>query len=208
MSLTKNSDYVGEGQGRLLARYIGLPRWDALLSAYLTECQAVEDAMWDVWVDRVLQSNLATGDLLAKLGALVGQTALGLNDVGFRTLITARIATNRSNGRREELINIATLLIPNLTLYVAEGAGSVTIMPYGPVPISPYIIGQAFLGQAVAAGIALFLIWASSSWATTFVFGSTYGGVSPTADQSPSSIYGGTTGGNLAGIVSTQDGSV
>jgi hypothetical protein len=59
MPITKNSDYLGEGRSRTLQQYKDQPRWNVLLQAFLTECQAIEDAMWGVFAAREIQNALA-----------------------------------------------------------------------------------------------------------------------------------------------------
>src|SRR5581483_11861886 len=116
MALTHQTDYAGRSRAQYLEQYKGKPRFDAWVQSYVAEIQELEDAAWTLWVNRVLQNGLATGDLLDKLGKLVGQDRGGQLDPQYQILITARIKTNRSSGRREELITIASLLVPGTAI--------------------------------------------------------------------------------------------
>jgi hypothetical protein len=199
---------------------------EALLSAWLDECQAVEDALWDVFEKRELQDAVATGDLLAKLGKIPGQTSEGLSDALFLILITARIRANRSTGKREDLIKLVKLLVPNATTIVFHDypPASIYIEPKGAMTLPPYLVGLSFVAVAVAAGVLMMLVWTQVDPANTITLGSVYNpgfavssnvptNTGVTANQSLGSIYNSgftagppptnTGGGMLAGVIQT-----
>jgi hypothetical protein len=211
MAITHDVNVKARGLSRMLSQFRGKPRFEALLASYLDEFQEIEDALYEVYTKRELQNGTATGDLLAKLGKIVGQGSEGLSDDLYRLLIQARIASNRSNGRREELINVASLLVPLTSIYVKDyPPGSVYVNPRGVVELPPYLVGQSFLARATAAGVLLIFVWSSVDVLHTFTLGSVDGSVTvPVANQSFGSVDGAvTTGGKLAGAVQVQGGSV
>lgn len=202
MAITHKTDYFAEAKSRLTQQFKGLPRIEGFLKAVSAEVQELEDAMWEVFIDRVLQSDLATDDLLAKLGALVGQGSEGLSDAQYRILIQARILANRSSGRREELITILSTLCPGMTIRAHDYyPASFYLWPMGAVPVPPILVGASFLSVAVAAGVKLIFVWNTDALANQFIFGSVDGSVDvPTINQCFASTDGAvTTGGTFAG---------
>lgn len=208
-AITHNTGYVSEGLGRLLAIFKDKPRITAWLTSYLEEFQAAEDALWDVFVKRLLQDGVATGDLLAKLGKLVGQTSEGLLDPQFLTLITARIKANRARGWRQTLLDIAALLVPSTPIYAKNfPPAAIMIMPRGPFTLPPQLVAISFLARATGAGILLMFVWSSVVPANTLTLGSVWASSNPTAAQSPGSVYAvGTGGGKCAGAVQVNGGA-
>jgi hypothetical protein len=182
----------------------------ALLTSFLDECQAVEDAAWDVYIDRQLQQNLAFGDLLDKLGGLVGQGREGFIDNVYNLLIRARIATNRSSGRRTAILRVATLLLPGTAIEAREYVGAVVITGYGPVTVPAATIEDEFLERAKMAGVRMSFVWLGTPLASTILGGYAFRPdliTTPTAAQSPG--YDGTiTGGLLAGEMTQDEGAV
>ena len=309
MPLTHNTDYLGQARSRYPAQYVGKPRFDAIVQSFAAEAQELEDAMWSVYVQRLLQngpaqivgranfigddtasliwswtlkdtsyrmlpgkpvildggggvvvnvddttktetgvtliaSALFTGyvdvlawntgedplargigdDLLDKIGKIVGQPRNGMIDAEYLILITARIAANRSDGRRETLIRLAKLLVPGATIYVKDYPPcSVLVFPQAPITIDPYVAAQ-FMTIAKSAGVLLMFEWSGAPLANTIMGGSIYapgfaagppatnGGV--TSAQSPGSIHNSgfsagppcanAGGGVLAGMIQSQ----
>lgn len=204
MAIENKLDYFTEAKRRLTQQFKGLPRIEGFLQAVSDECQELEDAMWEVFVNRVIQSDLATGDLLAKLGALVGQGSEGLTDAEYRLLIRARILANRSSGRREELITIlSTLTGASSTIGFREYYPASAEIESDNVTISALLIFRAFLAVAKSAGVRLDFIYSKSLSADTFKFSSSYGGAVQTTTQRFGSTYSTPTGGGvLAGVFS------
>lgn len=198
-SLVHDTQVTPKGLQRLLAQYKGKPRMTVLISSYLDEFQEVEDAAYSVYFARAIQNAAATGDLLAKLGKIVGQGSEGLSDSQFLTLITARIQANRSSGRREQLIKIANLLSSASSIYVKDYPPAAVLIQMDSLALPPELVGRDFLGVAVAGGVLLMFLWSLVSLSNTFVGGSIYtpgftAGPPPTntgatAAQSPGSIY-------------------
>jgi hypothetical protein len=103
----------------------------------------------------------ATGIYLDSIGELVGQLRNGLGDSDYRRHLFARIRTNRSNGRRKDLIAIAKLILNEATSRVVVetvGPASVTVRIEGvTVPDALASILITFLAEAAAAGVRLLL---------------------------------------------------
>ncbi len=108
MSLTQRTDHVTLGQGRLL-EVLQRPNMKALLGVYLTQIQELENVLFGVFVDFVIDD--ATGEQLDLIGRIVGQSRNGRVDDVYRTWLKARILVNRSSGTLPELIAIVRLLV-------------------------------------------------------------------------------------------------
>lgn len=227
MAVVHNTKVTASGLARLLSQFQGKPRLTALLSAFLDECQEVEDALYDVYYQRALQNGVAVGDLLAKLGKIVGQGSEGLSDAIYRTLIQARIAANRSRGTKPDLLNMLTLLIPSTVIEAwTMPPASFYVEPLGPISFSPYLIVNSFLRMAISAGVAVSFVWTQVARSTTILGGSVYNpsfsaGPPPTntgvtANQSLGSVHSASFaagppvtnagGGVLAGVVEVLTG--
>jgi hypothetical protein len=105
---TYDSDHVSRGVARLIDRY-RKPRTSALLESWLAEVQEVEDALWQLLVERSLET--AVGDQLDVLGRIVGQPREGRDDETYRLWISARQMVLRSSGTTTQLLAIARKLV-------------------------------------------------------------------------------------------------
>jgi len=84
-----------------------------LLSVLLAPIQALEAVAWDVINLRILDN--ASGDGLDQLGAIVGESRDARSDTDYRAAIRIRIRVNRSQGKAEDVIAVATLAAVNST---------------------------------------------------------------------------------------------
>lgn len=118
------------------------------------------------------------GDILAKLGKLVGQSSYGYNDMIYTVMILARIRVNRSESRRADLVYIAwllTLFTPIQSLDMGLTGGAAFLMySLGTFSFNPYLIVRLFLEPAIAAGVLIMFVWSKNSQANTIQFGSIY----------------------------------
>jgi hypothetical protein len=79
-----------------------------LTRIFLTEVQALEDAIAGVYLGRLLAN--AVGVQLDTIGRYVGESRKGRADNIYLLWLKARIAANRSFGRAEDLIRVIKLL--------------------------------------------------------------------------------------------------
>jgi hypothetical protein len=133
--------------------------------------QALENTAIDVLTQRALGS--ASGAQLDVLGRIVGQGRGGLSDSDYVRYIRARVAANRSGGKREDLIAIAVLILAD--------ASQVVVRDYPTAGVLVRIDGLAesaavetaliaFLGGAVAAGVRLIVQTNSTAASGAFTF--------------------------------------
>lgn len=208
-AIIHSTTVTADGLARLLQQFKDKPRLAALLSSWLDEFQANEDAAFTLYYNRLLQNGVATGDILTKIGKLVGQGSEGLSDASFILLIKARIKTNRSTGRREDLIGIASLLVPgDIVRVTAYPPKSVAVQPDAACTLPPAIVGIKFLAKAGGAGTRVMFVWSSVARANTLVWGSVNGSVAvPTATQVPGSVNGSVAnGGKTASCIQINGG--
>lgn len=93
---------------RLLSQDWMKPRIVALASAFGVTVQEAEDALFDLLTGRLLDD--ATGDVLDKWGALVGEDRGALGDADYRRFIQARILVNTGDSTPDELIAIWSII--------------------------------------------------------------------------------------------------
>ncbi len=117
---------------------------------------------------------VAIGIYLDAIGKLVGQPRGGLDDDDYRRFLYVRIATNRSEGRRSDLIKIAKLIL-------ADSAATIIVELTGPAAATITIAGvtvtdgraaivRGFLAEAAAAGVRIGLLSSPEPLADQFAF--------------------------------------
>src|SRR5262249_33776683 len=94
----------------------GTGRLESLIAILLTPNQHLENTWIDLFTKRTIDA--AESAQLDILGDVVGQARGGLSDDVYRQYIRARIAANRSTGKREDLIKIARLILNDPTVTV------------------------------------------------------------------------------------------
>jgi hypothetical protein len=182
-SLPYDSDHVARGVARLIERY-RKPRTSALLGSWLAEVQEVEDALWQLLVERSLAT--AAGVQLDVLGRIVGQPRQGRDDETYQLWISAKNMVNRSSGRTTEMLAIARALV--------TPADGVALEEYFPAALLIRLSGSFtldlgyqiayMLRKAKAAGVRFQMTWPiSGASGSTFRF-------APADVVAPSSPYG------------------
>lgn len=159
MTFTRNLHHAEDGILKFAAPFWGKPRWAALFVAIARQIQELEDAACDVIEKRMLAN--ATSAQLAVLGGLVGQTDPGLGEETFRMLIRVRIRINRSEGRRDDLIEVLQLLgIPmaQRTLLVDSPPAKYRLHLTGTLPL-PIGLLSDLLNQTVSGGVGVAVTW-------------------------------------------------
>lgn len=106
--IEQNADHEGAVR-RFIEQYQNRPDLEALARSYLSQLQDLEDAIFEVILERDLDN--AVGVQLETIGNLVQQPRTTSDDERFRTAIRARIAINLSDGTIEDLIRVANLLL-------------------------------------------------------------------------------------------------
>lgn len=130
-------------------------RLEKLLTILLTAGQRLENTGYDMLVNRAVDT--AVGAQLDILGRIVGQDRAGLDDDTYRRYIRARVASNRSTGKRDELLAIAVLVINSLSAsFVGEDKAIATyFMRVDGVAVDGPTMNalMGFIKSAIGAGI-------------------------------------------------------
>jgi len=106
--ITQFTDHEGR-VSRLIEQFQNKPDLEALIRVYLRQLQDVEDALFEIILERDLDN--AVGVQLNVIGNLVGQPRTTSDDNRYRTSIRARIAINLSDSTPEDVIKVALLLL-------------------------------------------------------------------------------------------------
>jgi hypothetical protein len=112
-----NPAHVSEGQA-LLIEFFRKPRTLAVLEAFLTQVQELEDVAADYRVKFDLDT--AEGEQLDFLGAQVIEFRNGRTDTAYRAAIAVRILVNTSEGSMNELLAILELADPDMVVTARE----------------------------------------------------------------------------------------
>lgn len=174
-------DHVAAGIARLPWRWRDKPHMIAMLTIFLKRYNDLEQAYQDLLLLRSLQTANAdipdstTGAQLDRLGALVGQRRNGLINADYRRYISARIAANNSNGRIEDLIRVASLILNDTAaiVVVSTEAIATAVIEIAGVPIDDSLanILVEFLRVAVADGPSFLQITHPTDPGHTFTMG-------------------------------------
>lgn len=145
---------------------------EKLLACLLAPFDDLELALQQVLQLRSIYT--ARGIYQDQIGKLVGQPRNGLGDDDYRRFLFARIKTNRSNGRRATLIQIAKLLLNDSAAHVViENAGSANAV----IRIDGGVVSNAlaailldFLQTAAPAGVRVIFESSPDVLADQFAF--------------------------------------
>lgn len=111
--------HVQEALGFLTSMFRNKANVTALLSAFVTRYQAIENAYWSIISGVQLANHPMPGgpwDILDKLGAIVGVPRNGLDDTSYVNAIRIKTRINVSNGHPDDLLNIALLVTSPISL--------------------------------------------------------------------------------------------
>jgi hypothetical protein len=170
---TKITDHVAQAVARLPQQHRDKPRLVALLSAYASLVQDLEDAAFPFLTDRTLDD--AYGKQLDIIGKIVKEPRRGeTDDFYYRVRLRARIASLKSTGLVEDLITVSRLALE-------PTPPRVVVSPMYPAAVSVAIFDRAveeglaevlfhYLRSAVSAGVRLVLETSQSDEDDTLYF--------------------------------------
>lgn len=173
-------DHVAAALSRLRAQYrSGDPdspsTWERLLAALARPALELEYAAQQLLLLRSIYT--ATGIWLERIGAIVGQSKGDLDDEVYRRLLFARIATNRSTGRRADLIKIAKLVLNDSAARIAVTSPGIAtgVVEIVDVAVLDELAGIlfGFLADGTADGVRLIVQTSPDVMAESFALGVT-----------------------------------
>lgn len=126
VELERIDNHFGLAVVALVPPFWGKPRVAALLRSYVRPIQQLENDIFEVLA--AYDVNTCDAARLAVLGRIVGQSNLGWDLETYRAIVRAKIATNRSHGREDDIINVLRL--------ITGSTAPITIAPIVPATMS------------------------------------------------------------------------
>lgn len=120
----------------------------ALAQTLATRLQELENAIWTQLVAMTISN--ATGDLLNKIGARVGELRLSRSDTDYQSAIRVRVLVNLSRGRSVDIIAVAQAASINSTINYTEYAPNGFQVDAQNLPSAYWL--AILLGEAKASG--------------------------------------------------------
>lgn len=146
-------------------------RLETLLSILVEPFQAVENAF--IQLSTLLDINLQSGVNLDAIGKIIGQARGGVDDATYQAYLRARIFANRSTGRHEDLLKIASLVLNDPTIpivLVREGTATARMTIVGQITDAIANVLIALVIPAAALGVRFLIEWSTVPPAATFTF--------------------------------------
>lgn len=111
--IEKITNYADIAIDRLIHQYKNKPKLEAILKAFASEIQELENTYFDLLEKRSFDT--AIGYQLDRIGVILGETRQGLNDDEYRIRLKAKVFKNTSFGEPERIITLFKLLVnPNI----------------------------------------------------------------------------------------------
>jgi hypothetical protein len=167
MTLEINPNHVAEALATLIAQFKGKTNLEGLLSLYTEEVQEIEDVLFQVLEDTVLDA--AVGQQLDNLGTAVGVERGGRTDDDYRTRLRAQIAINKASGTLPEIVEILRLVTANVFEVVEWYPAGLTVRIDDALTESPTELA-GILREARAAAVQTYLTYTGVADAQTFTF--------------------------------------
>lgn len=145
----------------------------SVIRAFVNQLQMCEDTGIQLYRERIF--DLASGDMVDKIGAIVGELRDGRSDVEYKLAILDRILINTVTGTPENVIQSVEIL---------TGAGDVRIRELQPATLEVFTDGEVIYGigmyrrvkNIIAVGITLIL----KSFFDGVIFTFAWDGTTPT----------------------------
>jgi hypothetical protein len=165
------TDHADRAVDRLGLQY-RKPKIEALVRAFMGPVQELEDTLWAMYTERFVST--AVGAQLDLIGRIVGQERLGYDDDGYRRLVRARIAANRSDGIVADLVTITTLVIDDEVADIVvdqQHPAAVVVRVEGePVTEETANIAISLLRRGASGGVRILFEYSESDDTDTFAF--------------------------------------
>jgi hypothetical protein len=182
----------------LIAEYQDSPLLQALICGYLDQIQAAERGLISIY-ERALSIADAEGEQLDLIGRIVREARDARSDDDYRRALRVRILVNRSQGRHEELIGIASLFEDGAQVLLQDvQPARIEVRINAPSINEPSAV-HARLRRAKAGGVSLTTITHPDATAgRLFLLGRASGYATTNATTGLSTVSDTTRGGALA----------
>lgn len=164
--------HVVDAIASLPSRDKGKTNIEGLVTIFAQRAQTIENTLWSIYSGFVIDS--ATGDLLDKVGEIVGVARNELADADYRLRIRAEIKINDSNGTLEELLTVTRLLIndSSLSIYLFQHYPAILYMEiyYKVMTDAEASALMALLRRVPSAGVGFHLTYSTDTEDEMFAF--------------------------------------
>lgn len=192
MTLTKKTTLTTEGLDNLVQQFKSKENLEAFLTAFLDQCQDVENASFELIDERTLDA--AVGAQLDGIGEIVGLDRGGLSDEDYRTRLRVQIRINKSDGTIDTLLGIVALL-ENDPLELTEYYPAAMEIFVIEIQSDPETLAR-IIADARWAGVGCDLHYTTDTLTNTFGFAS--GDTTESSSTEGFANDGGTTGGKFS----------
>lgn len=156
MTIAQVTTHQADAQARLIQQYVDKPLFLGLISALASRTQAVENALWGLYVGRTLAN--AVGAQLDGIGRIVGlprsQIPSASDDAVYRIWLKAWIAVNYSSGTFADIIALFTAVAsPGTSIQVFNSGAASFVTRLGTVVQTQGPTLVAVLQNVRAAGV-------------------------------------------------------
>lgn len=151
----RDIDHVGQGLALFINQYRNKPRFAAWASAYLKQCQQLEDAIYDVLIKRLIEN--AVGVQCDAIGRIVGEYRRGLDDATYKIFIAARVRINRSRGNVDDVLAVLALVTKTPAEF-REYRPSCLFLNFLEIVDQDVVLIYTMLRDTKAAGVKLTMI--------------------------------------------------
>lgn len=166
--MNKITDHSSRALERLAEQLKNKPNLSAVLEAFADQHQIIEDAAWNLYTDRSLET--AYGLQLDRLGRLVNEPRAGLEDGPYRIRLKAKLKLDRASGAGPEILEIIGLLTTNTLELVEQFPAAIVLRVKGITAAADAPALASILQRAKAAGVRAILEWTESDPADAFAF--------------------------------------
>jgi hypothetical protein len=156
--VTKITDHAARFAEDTLSQFVNSPKIKALIAVFAAEVQRLEDLLWKVLTDRLIDA--ATGDILDRIGGIVRVRRLGRTDADYRPIIKVAIAARNSEGGAEEIVRIAEQLVGETVQYIREDTAHFRLQYLTDEELGDDFLAEALelIGLSVPAGVSWVLV--------------------------------------------------
>lgn len=149
----QNTAHVAEGLALVITQLRGKAAFEAVLSSWLTQVQAVEDALWSLYALAIDNSSAAALD---QLGVILGQPRpVGLTDVPYRKVLHAATIALTSSGTGDELLAAMHALIGSWAFTMTPVYPATLLFEPDAAPDVPASVMASVLRRVKSGGVGL-----------------------------------------------------
>lgn len=210
MALSYIDTHSTDALARLAEQFKNSTKLRGLISAVADQVQDVDDALWQLAVERYLYSDAEIGDStvnyeaegvqLDVLGRVLGLQRGALTDAQYRLALKGQVKLLRSAGTAEELIAIFHAAQPDATITVTTWPPAyVTVEIDDVVASNLSAVLVTFIREGRAAGVAGTLLWRETADSGCLILSDAAAYPETSALQGLGDAFDPTTGGALSG---------